>query len=113
MDQIETDEWSSIIRFLNSTGEDGQSKVFRDLARQARVEFEDIADYIWKTPNFIEQETALEKEKLASYFPLSGESKADEFMMNLRRHRWVHESHKLFDLFLSLSAMSILLVCLF
>jgi hypothetical protein len=112
MDEVEMKEWRNIAQFLNSTGETGKSEVFRDLARQAQFEFSDIADYIWKTPNFVERETDLEKEKLAAYFPLSGNPKADELMARLRMRRWAHESHKLFNLFPRLVAMSNLFVCL-
>jgi hypothetical protein len=75
-------------------------------------EFSDISDYIWKAPNFIEQETKLEKRKLEAYFPLTGDADKDAFAISLRAIRWEHESRKLYELFPQLLAVGNLYACL-
>ena len=40
-----------------------------ELATYARIEFEGVSDYIWKSPRLIEHETELELQKLPMYFP--------------------------------------------
>lgn len=65
----------------------------RDRADRA---FEHLTDYIWKTPRLIETEEALEREKIAAYFPITGrDEKADAFHGRLRRLRTALEIPKL------------------
>ncbi len=111
MDEVEQEEWTKVAQFLNSTKEE-ENEEFRDFARRVLLEFSSVADYIWKTPNFIEHETTLEQEKLSAYFPLSGNLNADEAMLRLRKQRWALESHKLFGLFPNLMAVGNLFVSL-
>ncbi len=66
------------------------------LARQSFFEFNDIADYVWKTPRLIDQETKIEKSKLKIYFP---------DRPALANSRWKHESHKLGKVFPYLMAV--------
>lgn len=64
-----------------------------ELATSAQREFEDVGDYIWKSPRLIEHEMKLEKSKLNIYFKgLPDESK-------FQRFRWHRESHKLHHTF--------------
>jgi hypothetical protein len=56
------------------------------LKSRAFSEFNDVGDFIWKSPRFLIHETTLEKEKLKDYFPEGGET---------ARLRWQHESAKL------------------
>ena len=37
-------------------------------------EFDDIGDYIWKSPEFIQSQTEIEKQKMKEYFPKGGMS---------------------------------------
>jgi hypothetical protein len=67
------------------------------LANASYLEFLDISDYIWKTPNFIKKEIELEIEKLNLYYP---ENKEDQGI------RWNHESRKLFKTFPYLNSSS-------
>jgi len=55
-------------------------------AEVAETEFDDLADYVWKSVGLIEHETRLELRKLTDYFP--GRPDMQEF-------RWRHESRKL------------------
>jgi len=89
------EEWDRITKFLNTAVEDGEDSSFIDIARDALLEFGDVADFIWKVPNFLDTETALEKRKLKAYFPLTGNPEQDELANMLRSARWSHESHKL------------------
>lgn len=57
-----------------------------NILSQITFEHSLICDYVWKSPNFIEHETELEKRKLNAYFP------DDERLANLR---WSLESLKL------------------
>src|SRR5229473_496563 len=104
IDRRDMEEWNKIASFLNARGDHRQVEAFRDLARNVSVEFSDVADYIWKTPNLIEQEKAVEEEKLRAYFPLTGDLEKDDLARRLRAGRWAHESRKLFSLFPSLMA---------
>jgi hypothetical protein len=61
-----------------------------ELESAAFFEFNNLADYVWKSPRLLEHETALEQKKLARYFP--DDSKTAEM-------RWKHESHKLTRVF--------------
>jgi hypothetical protein len=56
------------------------------IARTAQIEFDDLADYMWKSVRLIEHETRLELRKLKAYFPDDHE---------LQELRWEHESRKL------------------
>jgi hypothetical protein len=107
MDEIDPrdmEEWKKIGDFLNARGDHEHEEVFRDLARNVLIEFSDVADYLWKTPNLIEHERAVEEEKLRDYFPLTGDFEKDDLATWLRTQRWVHGSRKLFSLFPSLMA---------
>jgi hypothetical protein len=104
IDRRDMEEWKKIGDFLNARGDHELEEVFRDLARNALIEFSDVADYIWKTPNFIEHERAVEEEKLRDYYPLTGDLEKDNLARKLRTQRWAHESRKLFGLFPSLMA---------
>lgn len=53
---------------------------------RAKQEFNDVGDYIWKIPRFVESEYQVELQKLSSYFP-------DE--PDLAKIRWKLESRKL------------------
>jgi hypothetical protein len=53
------------------------------LSASAQFEFEDVADFFWKVPGFIERERELELTKLDDYFPDDPE---------LRERRWRFES---------------------
>ncbi len=59
----------------------------------AQLDFDDAADFIWKTPTLIEHQTEIEKAKLYQYFP-------DDVRMRLLR--WRLESRKLEKIFPSL-----------
>jgi hypothetical protein len=69
------------------------------LAYAARSEFEDIADYVWKSPNLIKTETQLEIEKLRAYFPLTGSPNEDAEAIRLRKTRWFFEARRLGKVF--------------
>jgi hypothetical protein len=77
---------------------DGSAKLHA-LAHAACFEFEDIADYVWKSPKLIEAETKLEIEKLEAYFPLTGFPDEDAKASKLRATRWFFESRKLGNVF--------------
>jgi hypothetical protein len=89
------EEWTRISKFLNTALEDDADGGFIDIAKEALLEFGDVADFIWKIPKFLRSETELEKRKLEAYFPLSGNPDQDKFANFLRSTRWSHESHKL------------------
>lgn len=86
-------------KFLNSTSDDEDSEVFRNLARNAMEDFSNVSDYIWKIPKFIEHEVKLGREKLEAYFPMTGDPVRDEKTARLRDQRWFYESQNLFGLF--------------
>jgi hypothetical protein len=71
----------------------------RGLSKAAYIEFSDVLDFIWKTPKLIESETKLEIRKLQTKFPLNGDPEHDAMSEKLRRMRWVHEHHKLENVF--------------
>lgn len=112
MDDQEKAEWDKIGQFLNGSELSMEEEIFRSFAHAALDEFSNVADYIWKTPKFIDREIILEKEKLESYFPLTGDERKDELATRLRIQRWEHESHKLFELFPNLLAVANLFSCL-
>lgn len=57
-----------------------------DSAKRAYLEFTDVSDYIWKSPNLIAHETKLELRKLPAYYPNDPKT---------AKLRWKLESHKL------------------
>jgi hypothetical protein len=61
-------------------------KWLKQLSASAQLEFEDVADFFWKVPRFIEHERQLELAKLDDYFPDN---------LELRERRWMFESSKL------------------
>ena len=69
------------------------------LALSAFEEFDDISDYIWKSPRFINSETKIEIEKLDAYFPFRGDPEQDEAANRLRKMRWRDEGRKLLRVF--------------
>jgi hypothetical protein len=89
------EEWARIIRFFNTKVGEGADAGFVQIAREGMLEFDDVADFVWKIPNFLDAERALEKKKLQAYFPLSGDPDQDKLAKFLRAARWSHESHKL------------------
>lgn len=70
-----------------------------DLAQRARLEFGDVADFIWKTPRLIESETKTEVEKLRTYYPTTGDCEKDLLARGLRKLRWNLEAPKLEHVF--------------
>lgn len=92
-------DWDRIMSFLNLRPPEGLSREFIYLAHQALHEFDDVGDFIWKIPSFLDHETKLEKRKLKSYFPLSGNEEKDAFSTWLRSTRWAEESNKLENVF--------------
>lgn len=73
--------WRNLAQLLNSSEGNQEDDLFRDFARSTADEFSNVADYIWKTPNFIEQEITIEKEKLDAYFPLRGDDQKPVFVL--------------------------------
>ena len=67
----------------------------RGLAARAYREFNDAADFVWKTPEFIEEQTRLELQKLRDYFPMTGDKDEDARRLEMRDYRWTHEERKL------------------
>src|SRR4051812_21705667 len=55
-------------------------------AKGAYEELGDIADYVWKSPRLIAAEKKKEIEKLAAYFPFSGDEEKDEVALRLRKN---------------------------
>jgi hypothetical protein len=96
LDSKHLQNWQKIADFINFPEEQEQQDLFRRLAVSVLQEFNNLADYIWKTPNLLEHERSVEKEKLRAYFPVTGDPKRDELGERLRKARWGHESHKLF-----------------
>jgi hypothetical protein len=78
-------------------------QVCTPLAKEAMVEFSDLLDYIWKTPEFIEGQIEIERQKLDDYFPTFDNADSDPYVA-LRAFRCEHESHKLTVVFPSLMA---------
>jgi hypothetical protein len=72
---------------------------FEVIAQSAFSEFEDVADFVWKSPRLIEAETKSEIEKLTAYFPLTGSPQEDDLARKLRKARWFYESRKLAGVF--------------
>ncbi len=79
----------------NDTGP--QNSPLDSLTEAASFEFDDVADYIWKTPRFIGAEYKREIAKLSDYYPAY--SKAAKI-------RWSFEKHKLESLFPFLMAQA-------
>jgi hypothetical protein len=67
-----------------------RSGELHSLAWKAHDEFNNVADYIWKSPRLIEHEAELERKKLDIYF---------KDRPDLAKLRWQHESHKLTSVF--------------
>jgi hypothetical protein len=61
-----------------------------ELGWRALHEFDDVADYIWKSPRLIDHEDKLERRKLEIHFP----GRPD-----MAKLRWDHESRKLTSVF--------------
>jgi len=57
-------------------------------------DFTSLMDYVWKTPRFIEYESALEARKLEAYFP-QAKAEIDPVTRSHRRIRKALEDHKL------------------
>lgn len=72
LDRRQMEEWKRIGDFLNRPEAEDKHDQFRQLGSQVLQEFDDLGDYIWKTPNLIEHERAVEEEKLRTYFPTTG-----------------------------------------
>lgn len=112
MDDGDTQHWSKIMRILNARLADGSASAFTELAHKAFEELSNVGDYVWKTPNLIDSELTLEKEKLDAYFPITGNTEKDQLAKKLRYQRWAHEGHKLEVQFPRLMATANLFVCL-
>jgi hypothetical protein len=67
-----------------------QLDILETLSKGAYREFNDVSDYIWKSPNLIHHETKVEVEKLKEYFPNNFEG---------AKIRWRFESQKLNNVF--------------
>lgn len=65
---------------------------FLVLAQSAYREFEDTADYIWKSITLLDQERTVETEKLSAYFP---DADRDSGQASAREWRRAVEFHKL------------------
>jgi hypothetical protein len=76
-----------------------RNNAIRRLGQRAFFEFEDVADFIWKSPGLIEAEIKSEISKLEAYFPLTGDGEHDKEALRLREHRWFHERRKLSGVF--------------
>jgi hypothetical protein len=60
------------------------------LAKEAYLEFNDVADFIWKAPSLIEHQEEIERAKLREYFPND---------IKKQSWRWWYESSKLKGIF--------------
>jgi hypothetical protein len=70
-----------------------ENKIFQlidILAESAAIEFYYAADFFWKAPSLLKEQTSIEISKLFEYFPTDVTS---------RVKRWQHESHKLERIF--------------
>ena len=65
----------------------------------AQREFDGTSDFLWKAPSFIEEQVKIELQKLQAYFPLTGDTNRDEFVIRMRKARWSLEATNLFGLF--------------
>lgn len=95
LDLKQMENWKKIGDFINFPEEQEQHDLFRRLAASMLHEFDNLRDYVWKTPNLIEHERFIEEEKLRAYFPITGDPKGDEVAQRLRQTRWYYESQKL------------------
>ena len=66
--------------------ESGSADLFDKIGTSAYLEFNEAADFIWKSPNFIKYETIIEQRNLTRYFPENKE---------LQKQRWQLEANKL------------------
>jgi len=76
----------------------GSPRIERVLCgRQVEIEaqFSSLADYIWKLPHFIESEREIERDKLLSYFPDTGDAEVRQWHSKARELRFYHEFGKL------------------
>jgi hypothetical protein len=80
------------------------------LVRRLDFEFNELLDYIYKIPRFLDAEQELESKKLDDYFPLIGEVENDSEAMKMRRLRWIFEDRKLSETFPNSIANSNLLL---
>ncbi|HVL72023.1 MAG TPA: hypothetical protein VM434_09075, partial [Beijerinckiaceae bacterium] len=78
---------------------------YEGLSAQAYLEFCDVLDYIWKTPEFLRSQIGLEVSKLEEYFPVQGDPKEEALILRLREARWRDESRKLGVVFPYLTAV--------
>jgi hypothetical protein len=78
---------------------DIKDSTLQNLAVRCYVEFEDVSDFIWKSPRLLEAETRLEKRKLGHYFPLGDDEEKNARAKLLRSFRWTHENRKLTGVF--------------
>jgi hypothetical protein len=69
----------------------------KTVLRSAALEFDELADYIWKSPHLIDNETKIEKQKIKDYFPDNAE---------MAKLRWSYESRKLQSTFPYIIAVS-------
>ena len=72
------------------------SEKYYFIASNVSWEFNQISDYIWKSPKLLDQETKLEIQKIEEYFPDNP---------NLAELRWQRESHKINKVFPYLIAL--------
>ena len=77
-----------------------------DLGDQISAEFDGLLDYIWKSPNFIENEIKTERQKLDAYFPEAGNEADREQRLLLRKLRAHYEGENLFGRFPKFMASS-------
>lgn len=112
LDRRQMEEWKRVGDFLNFPEAQEQHDQFRQLGSHVLHEFDNLADYIWKTPNLIEHERAVEEGKLRSYYPITGDAERDEIAQRLRDMRWFYESEKLFVSFPSWMASGNLFLAL-
>jgi hypothetical protein len=66
-----------------------------ELEAEASRSFEHLSDYVWKTPRLIEAEESLERLKIETYFPITGDNEKDRLHMRMRALRNALEMPKL------------------
>jgi hypothetical protein len=72
--------------------EDDWSLAFNEMrpfARSAHQHFNDVLDYVWKSPTLIDSQRRVEARKRTKYFPLKGNPDADADALQLRLIRKV------------------------
>lgn len=70
-----------------------------DLGLTFYSDFNDLLDFIWKLPEFVEQQRLIELNKLEIYFPFSGDADKDQRVLSLRNMRTSLHHRRLNELF--------------